>query len=266
MEQNAYNTRFLDLPRRLELMQDCEFLNDRMENIFRNTDHEEMRRVIGWLTRAPIQNHDPGVLRVEDLRHELSGRMQQAASDAPIDGRSIAELKILRTLPSIRSITDYESFFELLVHVQQAACGMPAGIRTVAISTRPDRLGNCVRYPDPKLIRSSLAQLYMYWQENVSALPACVAVVVLAALTNIHPFHDGNGRAARIFFNYVLNGLAPARSEPLYLPIYEIAAFSNCGFLIRLRQAQYFGEWAPLFMFLVISAEMLFSVKSHQLS
>jgi len=265
MEQNTYSTRFLDLPRRLEVMGDCAFLNDRLENIFRNANQNEMRKILRWLTRAPIQNHDPGVLRVEDLKHDLSERMQPAVNDAPIDGRSIAELRILKTLPSIGGITDYESFFELLIYVQQAACKTPAGIRTATINTRPDRLGNCVRYPAPELIRPSLVRLYKYWQERVLPLPACVAVVMLAALANIHPFYDGNGRVARIFFNYVLNSLTPSRLEPIYLPIYEIAAFSNCGFLIRLRQAQYFGEWEPLFMFLVISAETLFSVKSPPL-
>ena len=76
---------------------------------------------------------------------------------------------------------------------------------------------------------------------------------------NVHPFGDGNGRVARVVFNWMM--LERARRFA-YLPLSELAALSDGGFLLRLREAQYFGRWNGLVQFIHLAASRLFGSES----
>jgi hypothetical protein len=260
MKPSVFCTQFLRLPLDDETIDDCWPLADRLERAFDHAQTGALCQVSAWLARRPIRYRDLGPFQVEQLEHELSDYMAMAVSDAPSDGRSMVEFEVMKQLPPIESIGGEDALVELLLQLDRLLCGSSDGFRREDIQTRPDYLGNCVRYPSPEEIGPSLRRLYGHWREYAAVKPGLAAVVILAAVTNLHPFQDGNGRVARVLFNHLLN---TARHEPIYLPIHEIAALSRGGFLIRLRQAQYYGEWRPLFGFLAQCAETLFaSVRS----
>lgn len=74
--------------------------------------------------------------------------------------------------------------------------------------------------------------------------PAWRATVMQAALLNLHPLGDGNGRASRVLFNSLLWGDAVAADR--YLPIYELRRFAPYTFEIALRRAEIQGDWDAL--------------------
>jgi Fic family protein len=78
---------------------------------------------------------------------------------------------------------------------------------------------------------------------------AFAATVALLLITNCHAFTDGNGRVARVVFNAVLRPSEPAVTH--YLPLREIATFARGGYIIRARQAEIHGNWAPLADFML---------------
>ena len=255
MKRGIFCSRFLSLPLDIETIRSCQPQANRLEHAFGRADTEVMNRLSAWLMREPVRHRDLGPLRIEQLEHELSDYIMLAVSDQPADGRSMVEFEVMKQLPPITSVGDYKAFEGLLLHLHQRVCDSAEGFRRGEIQTQPDRMGHCVRYPAPDVIKPSLRQLYDHWCEHATSTPGLVAVVTLAAVTNLHPFQDGNGRVARVLFNHLLNA---DQQESIYLPIHEIAALSRGGFLIRLRQAQYHGGWFPFFDFLVTCAETLF--------
>jgi hypothetical protein len=255
MKPSIFCSRFLRLPLDAETIHGCQSLVDRLEHAFNQAEPNTMYQVSAWLARQPVRHRDLGPLRTEQLEHELSDYMMRVVSDTAIDGRSLVELEVMRQLPPAESVLDEDAFMELLLLIHRRVCGRAEGFRRGDIQTQPDRMGNCVRYPPFDVIVRSLGQLYGYWHEHAVSKRGLAAVVILAAVTNLHPFQDGNGRVARVLFNHLLNG---ERDEPIYLPLHEIAALSRGGFLIRLRQAQYHAEWVALFDFLADCAETLF--------
>ena len=71
--------------------------------------------------------------------------------------------------------------------------------------------------------------------------PLIKAIRCMVSILNLHPLHDGNGRIARIVFNYFLrlSGLPKCS----YIPIYEFFCFSEGGYEVRLRGAEIYGNW-----------------------
>lgn len=121
------------------------------------------------------------------------------------------------------------------------------GYRNGEISTSGDSQHNLVRFPSAANIGNQM-QLLQATVTNVDKRPAVfVAAMLLAILTNCHPFRDGNGRTARTLFNYALRS-GGMRNE-VYVPFYEIASRSRGGYLIALRQAETSNEWEPFFYF-----------------
>lgn len=228
-----------------------------LTDAFRLAPDAAMRGIISWLDGDPIRNRDIGPFKQEELEHELSDYMAEANTEAFGDGRSKLEFETLANsdLPSAGSIVDFEGFCKVLKYIKQATSPPPSGFRARSIATARDRNGSYVVYPSPTYVLSQLGVIYEHWKRYRVIEPGFAAVVAMTALTNLHPFIDGNGRIARIVFNWTLN---PSRANPVYLPIYELSALSRCGYLVRLRQAQYHSEWGPLFQFLLLCSERLF--------
>lgn len=258
MQPVAFRTPGLELPWGDLEAGSCQQLGRRLEELFRGADPSAMSPVIAWLKEKPVRHQDLGPFQLDDLVHELSDYLAPAATDVFVDGRSLAEYQLMLTLPPIRSLKEFSTFCNTLTQLGCLVCGREMTFRRSDISTVADQRGQQVTYPSPERILPSLMRLHDQWMSCAINAPGIAAVALLAGLTRLHPFMDGNGRVARIFFNATLN---EGREEPLYLPLYELAALSRCGFLLRLRQAQYHGEWQPLLTYLVHGAETLWSEK-----
>lgn len=117
-------------------------------------------------------------------------------------------------------------------------------LRTRAIATDADPAGRHVVFVNPEAISSQLELLDTFLETCKEVSPAFRAIIALVMITNCHPFPDGNGRAARAFFNALLDQKGPLGR--FYLPLKEIAIFSRGGYIIRVRQAEIHGDWAPI--------------------
>ncbi|KJV36376.1 hypothetical protein VI08_05160 [Luteibacter yeojuensis] len=70
----------------------------------------------------------------------------------------------------------------------------------------------------------------------------------MLAICNIHPFVDGNGRAARWLFNTIILGgtTPPQRTLPLYEYFHRDGGTSTLLF----RTVELSGDWDPLFAYI----------------
>lgn len=258
MQSIAFRPPSLELPSGDLESDSCQQLGRRLEAVFREAAPSAMLPVITWLKGSPVRHQDLGLFQLDDLIHELSEYLAPAATDVFVDGRSLAEYRLMEAFLPIRSVAGFSTFCDTLMQLGCRVCGREVGFRRTGISTVADRQGQQVAYPSPEYIRPSLMHLHDYCMPRVPETPGIAAVALMVGLTRLHPFMDGNGRVARILFNAILN---EGKEQPVYLPLYELAALSRCGFLLRLRQAQYHGEWQPLLTYLVHVAGTLWSEK-----
>jgi hypothetical protein len=139
---------------------------------------------------------------------------------------------------SLSSIS-YANIRGVLESAARALTGHPVCIRTTRTRVKCDRRGRSVAFVEPKDIPASLIVLWQYMADlPVGRRDVWGASVAALGLMNCHPFADGNGRLARMLFN----ALVGCTSDN-YIPLYD---FYNCtpgGHVLRIRQAELFGEW-----------------------
>lgn len=227
-----------------------------LSSVFRNP-RAGMEMTSSWLASHPLRAGCLGSFEQSELNHELSEYFGNASSEVFIEGRSLGELRVLTHigLPAVNQDIDFQTFCDVLRLVKAATSEGQSEFRVQEIRTAPDRNGQCVAYPSASHIPEQLKRIHEHWVRHVPDEPGWAALVVMTALTNLHPFDDGNGRLGRILFNWTLN---QRKEHVLYLPIYELAALSRGGYLIRLRQAQYHSQWEPLAHWLWLCAARLF--------
>jgi hypothetical protein len=224
-----------------------------------------MESIESWLKSNPVLRNDPGIFDVKELRHELSDWMAPFTSGESQDGRSLFELKALRS-SGLGTVAEVISggpgrFSRAL---REMHCVLLAGggeFRRGPIASMPDKKGIGILYPPVESIHPQLDRLARYWASHVAHNRSLAAIVAMTGLMNLHPFVDGNGRVARLLFHWTLN---IGRETPIYLPLYELSALSRCGYLVRLRQAQYHGEWEPLVGFIVMVADRFLRVADER--
>lgn len=231
----------------------------RLWQIFVEAPATSMDSVIAWLREQPVRCCNPGRFQPHELQHELSCYMIGNGTENFVDGRTLIEYHALKQmgLPSASVIADgtFPMFCRTLRCFHRSFGFSWNAFRTVAVYTQKDGAGICTVYPGPEAIYPQLARIHTHWKQYFHTARGFAAVVAMTALLNVHPFADGNGRVARLFFHWTLN---EGRAIPLYLPIYELSALSQRGYLIRLRQAGYYSEWRPLFCYLSMCSERLF--------
>lgn len=173
--------------------------------------------------------------------------------------RTRREWRFIRTAqlasPEVVAQRGPDAFSSFLLDIHRGLLGHTGGFRTRSIYSTPDARGASVHYPAPSLVETRLVEIFDHWASHRRSHPGFAAVVAMTALMNLHPFADGNGRVARVLFHWTL-GL-PGGDRP-YLPIHELSLMSGCGYLLRLRQAQYLADWTLLFEYLLMCATRLF--------
>lgn len=249
--------KLMELPSSGGELDDYQVAGESISRSFAHASPEAMQKIMAWLHGQPICHRHLGRFEQSELEHELSDHMSPQATDVFEDGRTVLEYHALLGLPDVRSMAglSFAEFCSFLLELRALIVAGEGGFRRDDIATAADRTGARVRYPEPKSIDAGLRSIHEFWSSRVHAEPALAGVMAMAALLNLHPFKDGNGRVARIVFNWTLNG---GRQERVYLPLYEIAALSRCGYLIRLRQAQYHANWGPLLNFISMCGRRLF--------
>lgn len=112
-----------------------------------------------------------------------------------------------------------------------------------AAQLQPWADGIRVQFPPIASSRRQITELRAFMADDTIP-PIIGATVVLAALLNMHPFKDGNGRVARMMFNVVC--WRAGMPDTLYLPLKEMFLLSKGGFEIRLRQLEINNDWNGL--------------------
>jgi hypothetical protein len=233
---------------------------NRLWQIFAEAPPDAMDPVIAWLQRKPVCRRDPGRFHWHELRHELSCYMVWSGTETFTDGRTLIEYQALRRADwlsaSVIASGSFQAFCEVLRYFHRSLGFRQNAFRTGKVYTRKDQAGVYTVYPDPEVICVQLERIYAHWRHHFYHARGFAAVVAMTAILNLHPFPEGNGRVARLFFNWTMS---EGRDSPLYLPIYELSALSQYGYLIRLRQAGYHSEWHPLFSYLLMCSERFFT-------
>ncbi len=133
----------------------------------------------------------------------------------------------------------YSTICKMLEAAACALTGTIVTIRATRVGVRPDKRGCTVEFVQPSDIPAALMALWKYMADLPSSrqdlLGASVATV---GLMNCHPFLDGNGRLARVLFNALMGS-----TSQNYIPLYDFYNCSPGAHVLRIRQAELFGEW-----------------------
>lgn len=182
--------------------------------------------------------------RFPEFEHPLSEHLMSRAWPVAIRLRAPAELAALSQAREVFDAASRAGFADLATALERTAelAGQTTGIREGRLTNRSDRRGDIVEYPPSEQVRPALAALGDFLARHRPDRPELCAVVALATICRIHPFLDGNGRTARIWFNLLMS----SGERAAYLPIFELSQLSRGGYLICLRLAQQRGDWEPL--------------------
>lgn len=239
--------KLMDCPQSEAISNQVALCSQEVRAILRGSSPEERNYVRSWLARDPVGAINFGKLCRSDLEHRLSPYIAFLSNDGVNERNSLAEWNVLQSLdlPSLDDITnrDEAAFCALLCNLHSEFVSESPGFRRAFVRSKPDGGGNYVRYAHPSQIRPQIGKIYNSWLGLLERHPAFASIYGMVALMNLHPFLDGNGRVARAFLHW---SLGVCGNDCAFLPLHEVSALSRGGYLIRLREAQYFGRWEPL--------------------
>ncbi|MEM6908036.1 MAG: Fic family protein [Pseudomonadota bacterium] len=223
------------------------------DEVFRRIHEVSLNRIDAGLDQAL----DPPLRFERGIHHALSCKF-------PPVKQAIELTYARREFAALRAT--YRAFEDSLSGGLGLAASKAAGAdgyRVSGVATSADPKGRFVVFPEAELIAAQLQALDQLLRASKDSPHAYRAMIGLVAITNCHPFSDGNGRVGRIFYNVEL---AQGAGRPVaYIPLREFAQFSRGGYLIRVRQAEVRQEWAPLAQFLLsISRVWLMCLRRDQ--
>ena len=193
------------------------------------------------------------------LEHELSP--YYADRNEPkhlLDNRTSLERTIARRLLKRWPSTDFPQSSVAFQLLRSTADQLHAGRwRKGLVQCLPDRMGYAVRFPHPDQIAGRLEQIFECLRSNYERHPVYAATAALSAISSIHPLTDGNGRLSRVIFNTII---AKRFETDFYLPVYELAHVSNGGFIVSIRNSQYYNKWSDLSAF-ILNSLRIFSAR-----
>lgn len=135
--------------------------------------------------------------------------------------------------------------------------------RTVRSQSRPFASGHIISYSDFHHIEEQVQDLLFYFgRDDVSTSDFCKAVEIFVRLMAIHPFKDGNGRVARVFFQAYLH-----KSGHLKKPVAPIGAFvtRNKALFVNCLFKLYFDEDAVPLLYLLLEGMARLSIELEKL-
>jgi Fic family protein len=190
--------------------------------------------------------------RFSVLRHELSPHYVALHPAAGNVGRSRLEADALDAFeagPDELHTYSPRGFRDQLGALNRTLTDGEGIWRTGFVKLGDDRTGNQIYFPPVSAVPGQLEHLRLFIASEDAPPPLFTAAVAAALLLNCHPFTDGNGRTARVFFNHLLR--RDGMPADVYIPLYEIARRSHGGYEIALRQAEIRGEWEPFLRFMI---------------
>ncbi|MDR6532203.1 hypothetical protein J2800_002959 [Caulobacter rhizosphaerae] len=207
-------------------------------------------QVMTWLHDDPLaagQTYPPEL----GLTHRLAPWFHPGSDGPARQGRSLREWAILDRFGA--RLTDTietgcaDDFVRGLATLASHGLQRPIQPRNRDIGTGRDPRGDRVIFPSSALIRERLALVHR--ELGATQSPWLYrAGLGMAAISNCHPFDDGNGRTSRMVFNALVRR-GTGRSD-LYVPLHELAVLSGGSLTLAVREAELQGRWEPLFGFL----------------
>ncbi|WP_248732142.1 Fic family protein [Pseudomonas sp. MWU13-2517] len=161
----------------------------------------------------------------------------------PLSNRTPTEQQYVEVFSSAleKSLVNlrYSTICKMLEAAACALTGTIVTIRATRVGVRPDKRGCTVEFVQASDIPAALMALWKYMADLPSSRQDLLGASVAAVgLMNCHPFLDGNGRLARVLFNALMG-----RTSQNYIPLYDFYNCSPGAHVLRIRQAELFGEW-----------------------
>lgn len=193
------------------------------------------------------------VRTLRDIHHRLTPLF--ARPDTPIDmGAARREHAVLLSAAPLLHAAfhddDPAALIDAMMRIAHDLTGI-GQLRDCHRCASPDRFGRYVVFAPPERIADQLAVIARALRCGEPRPRSFDAMLALVAITNCHPFVDGNGRLSRILASWLLH--PHATGAALYLPLREIAIYARGGYVLRVRQAEILGDWEPLSRFLLAS-------------
>ena len=181
------------------------------------------------------------------LRDELEPYLPEIPPrTAEANVKTLEEFKVYsRMVPKLRpfSTLSEDEFLRAVLEIHRRLGTGANQLRQTPVWTRRDSTGNALLYPDARECRALLGRLHTFIATNAPANPALCAVAGYAALIQIHPFNDGNGRTARTFFNLLLSSELRVRH---FVPLQALKAQWPGSYIIKLRRAMHQSDLVPI--------------------
>jgi len=229
----------------------------RIDDLVRTAGAGQPDRVLSWLAGYPDEAEQALGPVVDRLRHPLSEDFERIHRRRLGGNRSKIEMASLFGDLSQVDLAGGRLQDVLPLIARSVTQGLTTEFRTCAVRTVPDLAGNICAFVPVANIAPRLERLAAFCKRNRDTSPAAfVAMVLMIAVLNCHPFRDGNGRTSRLAYNWWLCTQLKAR---FYLPIQELADLTGGGFFIRQRLAERHGDWEPLSQYLVDATQFFAS-------
>ncbi|WP_460732545.1 Fic family protein [Lysobacter tyrosinilyticus] len=138
---------------------------------------------------------------------------------------------------------DFDALVSALLECAELAGVKAPALRREVARLVPDGAGVSVAFASPEHIVPRLIRMQDLARD--ASLPAVFRAVALqAAVLNLHPLRDGNGRVSRVLYNALLwqESYHPA----LHVPIYALRRHAPHSFEICLRELELQGRWSAL--------------------
>ncbi|BEL70291.1 MULTISPECIES: Fic family protein [Serratia] len=200
--------------------------------------------------------------RIQPLQHRLSAYVDLdifPSENSTSQNEAIFYHQFYPTLSDI--VNNNLSFIQFIEKIGSEITRRSFPFRKANIRTVPDKDGSYTEFIDISLLSESLSNLREYAKGNSDDNKLFHAIIFAVMFMHIHPLQDGNGRAARILFNLML------QIKPLsYLPLTELCHFARSGYVLSLREAFLFSEWDNIIKFYCNCIHLLYDSATSELT